>query len=58
MKRNFKKIIGLVVIGLMVSAILYSIFQFFTREPDVISPIPEDEGIKVIFITPEVTPAE
>ena len=58
MKRPVKKIIGLIIIGLMIAALLYGIFQFFTREPDVISPIPEDEGIKVIFITPEVSPAE
>lgn len=58
MKRPAKKIIGLMVVGFIIASLLYGVFQFFTREPDVVSPIPEDEGIKVIFITPEVTPTE
>lgn len=50
--------IGLFVIGLVISGILYAAYSFVTREPAVRSPLPEEEGVKVIFITPEVTPSQ
>ncbi len=58
MSTKIKKMIGLFVIGLVISGVLYAAYSFITREPAVRSPLPEEEGVKVIFITPEVTPSQ
>lgn len=48
-----KKLIGLVVIGLIVAGLLYLVYKLFFSERPIRSPLPEDAGIKVIFVTPE-----
>jgi hypothetical protein len=58
MSTKVKKIIGLLVIGLLISGVLYAGYLFLTREPAIRSPLPKEEGVKVIFITPEVTPSQ
>lgn len=47
-----KKVIGVLVMGLLVAALLFGVFSIFSREPAFYSPLPEEEGINVIFITP------
>lgn len=47
-----KKLIGLVVIGFVLAGLLYLGFKLFFSEKPIRSPLPEDEGIKVIFVTP------
>ena len=53
---KFKKLIGVVGIGLIIAIILFSLYRFITQEPELRSPLPEEDGVRVIFITPEVTP--
>lgn len=47
-----KKVIGIVVIGLCIAAVLYVIFRVVTAEPPIKSPLPKENGVNVIFITP------
>lgn len=49
-----KKLIGLIVIGLLLAGLLYFLYKMFFSEKPIRSPLPEDEGIKVIFVTPGV----
>ncbi|MFW5703687.1 MAG: hypothetical protein ACOCXQ_02540 [Patescibacteria group bacterium] len=53
---KIKKLIGIVGIGLIIASILFGIYRLIMREPELRSPLPEKEGVRVIFITPEVTP--
>jgi hypothetical protein len=48
-----KKTIGLVGIGVLIAAMLYFIFRTVTTEPLMKSPLPKENGVNVIFITPE-----
>ncbi len=46
------KIIGFVFLTIGLTLLLFLIYSFF-KEGDVIrSPIPEEKGVKVIFVTP------
>jgi len=47
-----KKLIGLVVIGLIIAGFLYLLYSMVFTEKPLRSPLPEDLGIKVIFVTP------
>lgn len=47
-----KKVIGVLVMGLLVATVLFGIFSLFSQEPAFYSPLPEEEGINVIFVTP------
>jgi hypothetical protein len=50
---NWKKVVGLIVMGLIVSVILFVIYRIIIREPEVVSPLPKEEGVRVIYISPE-----
>ena len=47
-----KKLIGLVVIGLCIAAVIYVAYRLLTAEPEVKSPLPKENGVNVIFISP------
>ncbi len=47
-----KKLIGLIVIGLVIACLLYLLYRMVFAEKPLRSPLPEDAGIKVIFVTP------
>jgi hypothetical protein len=47
-----KKIIGLVAIGVLIAALMYTIYRLVIREPEIKSPLPKENGVNVIFITP------
>lgn len=47
-----KKIIGLIVIGFVIAGVLYLVYKLAFSEKPLRSPLPEDEGVKVIFVTP------
>jgi hypothetical protein len=49
----WKKAVGMVVIGLMIAGVLYAVYRIIVREPPITSPLPDEEGVNVIFITPE-----
>ena len=47
-----KKILGLVGIGICIAAIMYIIYRLVIQEPELKSPLPKENGVNVIFITP------
>ena len=49
-----KKLIGLVVIGLVLAGLLYLGYKLLFSEKPLRSPLPEDDGVKVIFVTPAI----
>ena len=51
-----KKVIGVLVMGFLVAFVLFGIYSLIVREPAFSSPLPDEDGINVIFITPETTP--
>ena len=46
------KTVGIVLISIGLALILFIGYTFLREKNKVISPIPEDTGIKVIFVTP------
>jgi len=46
------KIIGAIIIGIGLALIIYFFFRFFSRDKDLLSPIPEQKSIKIIYISP------
>jgi hypothetical protein len=46
------KSIGLVLIAIGVALLMFISFNFIKEKNKIASPIPEDKGVKVIFITP------
>lgn len=48
-----KKIIGLVGIGVCIAALMYISYRLIFQEPEIKSPLPKENGVNVIFITPE-----
>ncbi|MCX7997058.1 MAG: hypothetical protein N2691_04905 [Patescibacteria group bacterium] len=51
-----KKIIGMAVLGLLVAGILFAGYRLFFSEDSLRSPLPREEGINVIFISPTKAP--
>lgn len=47
-----KKLVGLFIIGIIVSFILYMLYRLLFSEPEMRSPLPKEEGVNVIFVTP------
>lgn len=47
------KKIGYILIFIGIILILIMIFNFIKEKTKMISPIPEEKGVKVIFVTPE-----
>ncbi len=44
--------IGVVLIGVGLALLLFTLFGFFYESGKIISPIPENKGVKVIFVSP------
>lgn len=49
------KLVGIILIGTGVALIAYVIFSLLTGSKKIVSPIPEDKGVKVIFVSPSAT---
>lgn len=46
------KALGFILISLGIALLLFVAYNFFIERNKVVSPIPEQKGVKVIFITP------
>ena len=46
------KRLGLVLIAIGVSLLIFVLYNFLAEKNKMASPIPEDKGVKVIFVTP------
>lgn len=46
------KIMGIVLVSIGIALLLFTIYSFIKEQNKTISPIPEDQGVKVIFVTP------
>lgn len=46
------KIVGIVLIGMGLALLLFTITGFFFDSDKTISPVPESQGVKVIFVSP------
>ncbi len=44
--------LGVILLSIGVGLILFIVYSFFKEKNKVVSPIPENTGVKVIFITP------
>lgn len=44
--------VGLILIAVGIALLLFVAFNFFRGKNKVVSPIPEEKGVKVIFVTP------
>ncbi len=47
------KKLGLILIAVGLALILFVFFNFLKEKNRIVSPIPENEGVKVIFVTPQ-----
>lgn len=46
------KYLGLIMMAIGLSLLAFVFFNFLKEKNKVVSPIPEEKGVKVIFITP------
>jgi len=46
------KIIGVVLISFGLALIIFVVYNFVKAQGEIVSPIPENTGVKVIFVTP------
>lgn len=46
------KLIGTVLISIGIALLLFLAFNFINDKNRIISPIPQEKGVKVIFVTP------
>lgn len=46
------KIVGIVLIGMGLALLLFTVTGFFFDTGKTISPVPESQGVKVIFVSP------
>jgi len=46
------KIVGMVLLAVGIALFLYFLYGFLTNGNRTVSPIPDDKGVKVIFVTP------
>ena len=46
------KIVGVVVLTIGLALLLFVVYSFFKGNDTIRSPIPEEKGVKVIFVTP------
>ncbi|MGB9609194.1 MAG: hypothetical protein ACPLRN_03245 [Microgenomates group bacterium] len=47
------RVLGLILIAFGLALIIFVGINFIKEKNKVISPLPEDEGVKVIFVTPK-----
>lgn len=48
----YKKYIGIVFIAFGFAFLIFVLFNLFSDQGHIISPIPEDTGVKVLYISP------
>lgn len=46
------KAIGMVLIAIGLALLLFVLLNFINEKNRIVSPIPQDKGVKVIFVTP------
>jgi hypothetical protein len=46
------KLIGFIFIAAGTAVLVFFVYNYFKNRDTVLSPIPEDKGVKVIFVTP------
>lgn len=46
------RVIGIILIGIGLALLLFVGYNFLREKNKVISPIPEEKGVKVIFVSP------
>lgn len=46
------KRLGIVLIAIGIALLLFVLYNFVSEKNKMASPIPEDKGVKVIFVTP------
>jgi len=46
------KLIGLILISIGLALLLFVAYNFIQERNRLVSPLPEEEGVKVIFVTP------
>lgn len=46
------KIIGAIFIALGLALMVFLLFMYLGEKDKIVSPIPEEKGVKVIFVTP------
>ncbi len=46
------RIFGIVLLAIGVALLIFILFSFFREKNKLISPLPEENGVKVIFVTP------
>ena len=46
------KIIGSILIAIGIALLLFVAFNFINERNRTVSPVPEEKGVKVIFVTP------
>jgi len=46
------KMIGVILIGVGLAVMIFVLFNFIKEKNKTASPIPEEKGVKVIFVTP------
>lgn len=47
------KFVGITVVGIGLAFLAFVLFQYFQKEQTTLSPVPIQEGIKIIYITPK-----
>lgn len=47
------KKVGIILIGAGLALLSFVIFNFIKEKNKIVSPIPEEQGVKVIFVTPK-----
>lgn len=46
------KLVGIILIAIGLALLLFVVFNFLNENNKMASPIPEEKGVKVIFVTP------
>lgn len=46
------KSVGIVLIGMGIALLLFTLIDFFSGSDKIVSPVPENNGVKVIFVSP------
>lgn len=46
------KYLGYLLLAIGVALFVFVVYSFFASQQHIATPVPEDEGVKVIFITP------
>jgi len=46
------KLIGTALIALGIALLLFCAYLFLSNKDDIVSPVPDSDGVRVIFITP------